>query len=306
MLGMRPRRPRLRSSRTLHPAVIVALCLVGAIIVTVVAGNLLRLWLDDETYQKYTEGEQPAPTPDGDYQAKVRKINAYPFVLGNEIDAVIGSPALSVTLNQENGSLSYSSDVAAYLGLPQNTDVELSDALGELSAYVNYVSGVFYPQALSQPTTDLLYAAALQEAALLREFVQIGGNELVLRGLPLSADRLNALTLYLKAVKSLLPQVPVGVSVPLSVAASEDGWEIIATLLQVCDFCALDLGEEEISEEPATDGEISAAAEDLLAQISYYLTQYDMRVLITEDQTALLFALEIQMHPNYQVISARN
>ncbi len=298
------RRHRQRiGKKSLHPAAVVGICLCAAVVLTLTVGNLLNLWLDDETYRKFTNGDDlPTWEEDDDYTAKVRKINAYPHILGEEIEPVIGAPAVSVALNEQSGALLYSSEVAAYLGIPQNTEVVMRDTVAELSAFVPYISGIYYPQALQQTTSALLYTAATGEASLMREFLYAGGSEILLRGLPLSVERLPDLKLYLDAVKSAAPTDPVGVSVPLDVAKSDDGWEIISTLLQHCDFCALDVSSVTISDPEAQEGDISPAALALLSDCSYLLNQYDMRLLLSPLQAPLLSTVELQSYPNYQLL----
>lgn len=304
MFGMRFRRHRQHNTRKLHPAVIAGICLTGAIVLTVIVGNLLNLWLDDETYKKLTDGEEETTPIGNDFKANARKINAYPFTLGENIDSVLGIPALSVPINNSNGTLQYTSDVVQHLGLPCNEAVSLLDTMGELSAYVAYISGTFSPQAFVQPSSDLFYAAAVQEAAVLREFQRAGGSEILLCDLPLTIDNLDQLTAYLEAVKSAVKNTPVGVAIPTSVATSDDGWEIINTLLETCDFCALDLTAETAEDAEPVEGDASPAALALLSEYSYYISQYDMRLLLSNAQETLLSTLEFQMYPNYQVIYA--
>ena len=303
MLSNRSRRYRARTGKKLHPAAIVGICLGATVLVVLLIGNLLNLWLDDETYRKLTVGDPPAEEIPTLHKANVRQVNAYPFALGVDIEGVLGAPALSVSLNTETGTLLYSSDVAAALGLSQKNEVDLQDSMSELCAFVPHVSGVWRSQAFHAETEDLFYAATVEEAALLREFLRAGGSEIVLYDLPLSADNLDRLITYLTALKVASPKTAVGVAVPLSVASSSDGWEIISTLLTVCEFCALDLTAEDVTDPEPIEGDLSPAAQDLLKRASYYLTAYDMRLFLAEEQTALLNVIEIQMYPNYQVLS---
>ena len=301
MLGFRFRRHRTRTGK-IHPAAIVGICLGVAVLVSLLVGNLLNLWLDDETYRKLTDGNTENTPNDPLFEAKVRNINAYPFTLGEDIDPVLGLPAVSVAINSARGEVAYSSAVAAYQGLTQKNEVLLSDTLGELCAFVPYVSGVFYPQAFARDTSDLFYAASVEEAALLREFVHAGGSEILLCGIPLSLQEIDRTVSYLTVLKTASPQTAIGVAVPLSAAKSQDSWEILSKLLTVCDFCALDLTNEAVVDEEPTDSDISPAALSLLSDCSYYLQAYDMRILLSSEQTNLLTTLEIQMYPNYQVI----
>ena len=301
-IGSRYRRRSPRSQGKLHPLAIVAICLAAAILITILIGNLLYHWLDDETYNAFLGKGEATEPPEQIFHANARHVNAYPFALGQDIDEILGTPAVSVAINRADGTLCYSSAVAAYQGRPATPDLPLAETMGELCSYIPHVSGVFIPSAFSHTDPDLFYAAALEDAALLREFTGIGANELLLRGLPLTLENLDRITLYLRAIKLAAPKIPLGVSVPLEVAKSPDGWEVLSTLLTVADFCALDLSRELIVDEETVEGDLSPAALTLLADVDYWLTAYDMRILLSANQTALLSTLEVKMHPNYQVL----
>jgi len=300
-LNFHSRRHRTRVGK-LHPAAIVAITLAAAILLTLLIGNLLYDWLDDETYRKLTDGEDETEPASPIINVPSRKVNAYPFALGDDLGEVLGSPALSVAINTPDGKVAYTSAVTAYLGLPDTPDVPLIETMGELCSYIPHASGVFYAQAFSQTDPDLFYAAALADAALLREFANAGADELLLCGLPCEPAALDRVMLYLRAIKTNLPKIAVGVAVPLDAAEAEGSWEILSSMLTVCDFCALDLSREPIDSTDTAEGELSPSAVALLSEVSFYLDAYGMRILIAADQAALLTVLELQMYPNYQVL----
>lgn len=301
-IGSRYRRHRPRAHGGLHPIAIVAICLVAAILITLVIGNLLYHWLDDETYNSLLGIGEEDREPEEILHSKARRVNAYPFTLGDDVGEILGTPAVSVAINRADGRLTYSSAVAAYQGRTETPDLPLDATLGELCAYIPHVGGVFTPQVFAEDDPDLFYAAALEDAALLREFTGVGANELLLRGLPLTLENLDRITTYLRAIKLANPKIPLGVAVPTEVARSEEGWEILATVLTVADFCALDLSGESLGAPGSTEDDPTSAAVALLADVDYWLTAYDMRIALSPEQKPLLDLLELQMHPNYQVL----
>ena len=61
--GFRFRLRRAYADGRLHPLVIVAVCLVVAVLLTLIVGNLLNIWMNDDLYQRLTgetETEPPA------------------------------------------------------------------------------------------------------------------------------------------------------------------------------------------------------------------------------------------------------
>ena len=300
-MGLRLRQHRPHAGK-LHPLAIVAICLAVTVLVTLIVGNFLKLWLDDETYNKLTQKpieEEPAEERS---PLVAKRINAYPFALGEDVNGVIGMPAVSVPLNTPDGTMLYTSDVTAYLGVPCTEQVSLYDTVGELSAFVNYISGVYYPQAFANESTDLFYASAAREAALVREALRTGVSELLLCEIPLTVENLDRVALYLDTLRAAANDTAIGVAVPLSVARSEGGWEILGVLEQHCDFLVLDVTSEDVTDTEEIEGGTSPAAVALLTDCNYYLTQYNMRLLLSSTQTNLLSTLEMQMHQNYQVV----
>ncbi len=299
--GMRRRQHKAHRTRAWHPAAIVGICLAAAIVLTVLVGNLLRRLVDEDTYRKLTEGETEASVPAQPSASRVRAVNAYPFSLENT-DGATTRPAASVTLNSPDGTLSYTSDVAAHLSLNENSDVPLHDSLRAISTFAPYISGVFHPQAFDANTSDLLYARALEEGALLREFLNAGGSEIVLCDLPFSATDTDTVCTYLSAVKSAIGASPLGVAVPTSLLSGEN-WELLARLEQVCDFLLLDLREADIQEDDRNDAGVSPAVTALLNDHAYPLSAFSMRPLVKDTQELFVSTFEATAYPNYQIVA---
>ncbi len=299
----RHRRAHARTSNQLPPAAWIGICLAAAILLTVIVGNLLKIWLDDETFHRLTEGEETAPPQEDDDPLSVRRVNAYPFSFGDPLESLVGQTSLSLSLNTPTGELLYSSAVASYLGLPSLKEADLVSSVGELSGYIPYISGVFYPQAFLQGSSDLRHAVAGSEISLLREFLHAGGNEILLCGVPVTHDRIEETVDYVKGLKAVAGNTPVGVAIPYSVASRSDNWELLAMLSEVCDFCVLDLRAEVVDDADMTDSGISPSASQLLADCGYFTSVYQMRLLFSESQTALISTAITQMQPNFQVVS---
>ncbi len=294
----RLRRHRTHSSGRMHPLAIVGICLGAAVLIALIVGNLLNLWLDDDTYKKLTDGEtEPpsieAPTP----TRKVPLARVYPFALGAPVSSLTAGntlppPALSVSINTPTGELLYTSAVADYEGIGGNEKIPLTEKMTELKTAVSYVSGVFYPQALKEETLDLIFAATASETALLHEFAAAGASEILLVGLSFEPNELAQTLAYLKTVRNALENTHVGVAIPYSVASSSLGWQIIPAILEVVDFMALDL-----------QGTAPSLAEGLMPDANYYLVQYEMRLLINSEQTELIGIAEATLS-DFQILLA--
>jgi len=278
----RRRRYGAYGERRLSPWLIIAICAAGALLITIVIGNLLKAWLDDETYRALTEGATEAPTEETTPPSQYKYVHANAFIPGENTDHIWEDPEVSILINTPDGAVCYSSPVTAYLGLSSLRDTELSVAFEDLSAAASHISGVFYPRAYAMETADLRYAETAKEAALLREFLEAGGNEIVLVGLPWESETIgrDVLLQYVRDLRSILGDTPIGVAIPLSVANAGKNWRLLANVGKTCDFQLLDLRE--------ADG--TRAPEDWLTDYRYFREQYDMRLLLGADQEDLIEA----------------
>ncbi len=287
--GIRRRRHRNlhnRRDRKITPAAIIAICIASALLVSIIIGTLLKVFLDEEAYRRLVEPKEEEPAVADPVLTNLPDLNAYPYVFGSDTDT-IQSGAVSVSINGPLGVLHYTSPVSAYLAIPDTAPHNFTETMIKLNENTNYISGVFYPQASGQQSSDLGYALALRERALIAEFLRNGGNDVLLCNVSLSqaAD-------YVSAIKADTPTAAIGIAVPLADAQANEAQ--IPTLLKACDFCALDLR-----------GITPAAEEDaytLLKSLSYYLIGYDMRLLLSSDQTLLISQLQNFSVPDYQII----
>jgi len=268
----------------------------------VIVGNLLHAWLDDDTYNSILNGNAPPKDENVFTPVNVRNIYAYPFSLGGDLTALVGQTSASVCLNTAAGELTYESPVGNRYSLPMQSNAPLWQSMSELCTLIPYVSGIFYPQAQKEASEPLQYAATGEECALLHEFIASGGKEILICGLSLTPDSTSAAITYLKAVKQTAGEIPVGVAVPLEIAANQANWELLARLLETVDFCALDFTQQPINTDEVDESGISVVAKELFAQGAYAINAYSMRPLFAESQEALITAAIITDQPTFQIV----
>ncbi len=288
--------------KKLPPWGIVLICLGSAVLVAILVGNLLKLWLDDETYQKLTAGETQASTEER-YVAPVPKVNAYPFAAGDDVVEAASKVHLSLSINTPTGEINYTSPVADYQGKTCLNAALLSESVGALNAFGTYVSGIYYPQAFQYTDSNLRYAASAEDAALIHEYLQAGGREVLLVGLPFASEGLDSILSYLQIIRQAIGDAPLGVAVPLSVVEGEFGNLLLEEMLTVCDFCAMDLTSAVLSDPSLDELGICPEVREALKALDFHLAQYDMRLLLQEDQTVFVESLRLMMATNFQVIS---
>ena len=276
----------------LSPLAIVLICAGAALLLTIVVGLMLNVWLDDETYDRLTQGEQKEEETTSPNKTYTRDIHADAYVFGEDGESVWESFfEISITINTPTGQITYTSEVVEYLGFETTTQRVLYDEMGEVSLAAGFVSGVFYPQALYLEGADLQYAVAAKECAVLQEFLHTGGNEILLCGIPFDRVDNASILRYIKQIKAMAGNSPVGVAVPLSVARADGAWTLLESLAKECDFLAIDL----------TETTSVGGPEQILTDARYYIQQYDMRVLLGEKQEDLIFAA--YTYPDVQIIT---
>ncbi len=276
----------------LSPLAIVLICAGAALLLTIIIGLMLNVWLDDETYDRLTKGEEQKEEQPTTNKSYTRDIHADAYVFGKDAESVWESfYEISVTLNTPTGQINYTSEVVNYLGMETTTDRVLYDEMGEVSLIAGFVSGVFYPQALYSEGADLQYAAAAKECAVMKEFLHAGGSEILLCGIPFTRTDTASILRYVKQVKAMAGESPVGIAIPLSVARADGAWTMLESLAKECDFLAIDL----------TETTSVGGPEQILTDARYYIQQYDMRVLLGEKQEDLIFAA--YTYPDVQVIT---
>lgn len=276
----------------LSPTAIILICAGAALLLTLTVGLLLNVWLDDETYARLTAGEQPPEEQKQTNKSYTRDVHADAYVFGTEGESVWEDLSeISVTLNTPTGQINYTSEVCTFLGMDSISDSVLYDEMGEINLFAYFVSGVFYPQALYREGSDLQYAAAARECALMKEFLHAGGSEILLCGIPFARTDTHSILRYVKQVKAMAGESPIGVAVPLAIARSEGAWELLESLAKECDFLAIDL----------TETASVGGAEQILTDAQYYIQQYDMRVLLSETQEELILCAF--SYPDVQIIT---
>lgn len=282
LFNRRKRRYASYGERRFSPWIIVAICAIGVLILTVIIGNLLGLWLDEDTLRALREGESTAEEQEFAPTDTRKPVHANAFTFGDATDDLWENSEVSILINTPDGTVLYPSPVAKHLGYPTLGKLSLSDGFEKLSAAASYVSGVFHPRAYLQESADLRYAETAREAALLREFSEAGGNEIVLVGLPWDSEEIDRSVLldYIRDLRSILSDTPIGVSIPLSVARDGKNWKLVSRIDEASDFCLLDLRE--------TDG--SRSPEEWISEYRYFEEQYRMRLLLGAWQTALFEA----------------
>lgn len=280
--------------------IVAAVVLVAAI----VTGNILNSCLDDDTYRKLTEGEtETTPTTVAPQTRRAPQVQAEAFRLGTSLRTLGDNPpqAVAVPINDGDGKLLYTSPVISYLGLEtvESPATNVKSRMESLVEEVPHLIGIWCVTLPKKADDAVVYAAAATDAAVLREFLSMGGSELLLTDLRFDDNGFEATHNYLSALRQALGQDTIfSVAVPLSVAESDVGSDILYTLTRQVPFLTLDLRSEQdigtLTESDTTGAETGAsspsesAEKSPLLRAQFYLSGYRMRLLLSSSQENLL------------------
>ena len=121
---------------------------------------------------------------------------------------------------------------------------------------------------------DLLYA---YESSLIAEIGASGIDEILLTGLPVTVDTLEAVSDFLSEVRRQLPDsVQLAVAVPAALTLEAAGTVLIKQLSLYADTVALDLRGLSLAEGQT----LADAAAGIFTDASLYFSKYNMRVLL--------------------------
>ena len=136
------------------------------------------------------------------------------------------------------------------------------------------------------------------------EIAAAGVDELLLIGLPISVDNLDAVTAFLREIDAQMPEsVQLAVAVPKDLIDDATGAVLIKQLSLTADTIALDLRALATTETQS----LADVMNDVFVDASLYFSKYNMRVLLphTDDATfaELRQVLELNAVRNWQVIA---
>ena len=263
--------------RKLPLLAILGICFGAAVLVALVTGLILNAVLDDETYYRLTTKPRQTASQTILFAPDLPDIAAYPYAFGDDLTEATAHSAVAVALNTSAGKYLYQSDVLTYLKAEATGSTRISTSFLTFSDYRIYIGGLFYPQATREFDTTKRYAKEAEESAVIREFFFLGGDDLILCEMDLFGSTEKCLS-YLKMIKLDVGDSAIGVAISYDDFAKDNARAVLEKLLTVCDFLALDL----------RDCSSDAPLDELLAANEFAYTQYGMRLLLGEKQTALI------------------
>ena len=238
----------------LVPIVIVA-CVVLSFIGAMILGNYLGTLAQD------SQGTPQAPgSPSSGELPSVDKVPPEAELHAYFADMSASDPEISLSeqtgaarergnalyfkLRYENGELLYSSDASERLEYPARENLTLTRLQNHLAYYADFAVG----ELLSDFDSSLSAEEGLKikhvEITLLAEAADACFDQLIIDfSTDINRDNVTHYLSYLIDLKLACPETPVGVRLDYSFITDADNSGVVAQLLSIADFYALDLGD---------------------------------------------------------------
>ena len=312
----RRRMKRPGKNKTAKTVAAVVLCLVAAIVLTVIFGNYLKdkaaatrpgdrdTTDSPETTAAPTDDKSPidAKTVEAGY------LDLSADAVGEKSAAEVADAffatsytAASFELRDEAGSLLYTSDVASALGQKSASSLNIKSLVSILSERDVYTVGYFESAAHSDGVNGEMYDVILSyETALVRELFEMGVDEILLASLPVAADSMDETLKYVRSIKNSLPEGSrVGISLPYTILFDDGASVITKELSLAADFIAVDMSGFEYDD-------VYEDTNKFIRDNDIYISRYGMRILLSHSDAATLSrqidALSANAVYNWQII----
>ena len=235
----------------------------------------------------------------------VKPVDAHPYTFGDYAGLLtgVGITDFSVCLRSPDGAITYDTEYDVSFG------EEIAEGVSPLSKYTTYIheSGGFvcaYFHVISFTVEDehLREIYKAHELALLSEAARSGADEIMLVGLDISEENIDEIERFVSDAASAAGTAVLGALIaPEVFKLTEEGIYHAARLRAVSDFVALDLRDLPDNADSVKVGEISLL-EQVLDEMEYYVSSYSMRVVLSEDNSALYDAMRELGVANIQII----
>ncbi|MBR2354435.1 MAG: hypothetical protein IKA76_08050 [Clostridia bacterium] len=287
------------------------LILCGILLLLLAAGFLILGTLSARTEQKPSDTDTEQ-NEEEDPISSLSPIKAHPLYLETADTSTLASrlQALrrqsvtdaSVPLNQEDGSLLYTSSLAASLGAdPSDYTVTVQKASTQSKNYGIRLHGLWHVTAFEEKNALLRSVLLSETAALLADALQNGMSDILLLAPELRPEALEELLLLSEQVHRLFPDGALGLCIPSSFLESEEVAILVDDLVQSFDFLAIN------ATEASSDETASAHIEEIASANLDRLLRYNMRLLLpyaeeSDAQASIIAAAEQYSAKSWQIL----
>lgn len=269
-----------RAKRAIAIIFAVVAFLLLSVVLSVSAGLALGRFADG--YQADSQSGQALVKDyySGDKTVKVVNAHEYSWGLGTGYYISIGITDFSVCIRDEDGYITYHSEVAASLsgsndGMGSRNP---ADAVAAIKNDGGYVCTYFYSTAFDEADTYKREVLKAYEIALINEAAESGVDDILIIGLEPTEENVDEMERFVSDLSKASGNSALGVLASADdVKLTDGGVYIVPRLRAVCDFVALDV----------RGLRTKSGLYDFIDEMEYYISSGDMRLVFSTENSSL-------------------
>lgn len=252
-----------------------------SVAISVAAGLALGRMADEHQGSDMSSATLVKDYYSGDRAVKVVNAHEYSWGLGTGYYISIGITDFSVCLRDEDGYITYHSDVAAsFSGSTDNMGSRIpADAVAAIKNEGGYVCTYFYSTAFDETDAYKREILKAYEIALINEAAKSGVDDILIIGLKPTEENIDEMERFVSDLAKASEKSALGVlASPDDVKLTDMGVYIVPRLRAVCDFVALDV----------RDVNTRSALYALIDEMEYYISSSDMRLVFSTQNSSFI------------------
>ena len=183
--------------------------------------------------------------------------------------------ALYIEITDNEGKLTYSSTVSSEISCPHNENLDLSRLKNHFEYYDDYVIGYFASNFSASLDNQTRTQTQSNEILLISEATENGFSQIFI-DFPknITKNDLIYYQTYLLNLKLACKNTPIGIKIPISFISNAANHGILAEIMKVADFFAVDFSNQNAEQ-----------IEEVLEPIVYFSFRYEAVAIVSSDET---------------------
>ena len=226
----------------------------------------------------------------GKKKVKAVKAHEYTLGIGTGYYMSIGITDFSVCLRDEDGYISYNSQINASFGNANYMGSRnLPDEIADIKNSGGYVCSYFYSTAFDETDEYKRSIKKAYEIALINEASKSGVDDILIIGLKPTAENIDEMEAFVSELSVAAGNSALGILASAEdVKLTDQGVYMIPRLRAVCDFTALDLRDMPRDAATKKAGQEKSELSAYLGEMEYYIKSGSMRLVFSTGNSSLM------------------
>ncbi len=289
--GKLSKNARFSTKRIKWTPIIVIICVLATFIFAMILGNILGDKAGESSGATTSQGGATNPTPPDAEKVDPRKeLNAYFADLQHaspdtniSLSIITEAPryrgnALFIDMKNDKNEVIYFSEKLDELGIAHQSNLDIQRLKNHLEYYDEFAVGLFESDFSAKLDAEQALKLQTNEILLLKEATDTAFGQIIIEfSENITKSSLIYYQTYLLNLKLACPDTPVGIKLPQRFLENPDNAGMVADLLDVTDFFALDLSDQGAEE-----------MKNVLTNIIYLTERYNCLMMISDSDELTL------------------